>query len=136
MSSRDPLEGKIQGLILRAVGALPDFVVMRNANVALKYYDEREGREKFLRGGLGDGSADLIGILSLSVLLTRPDGSQVCQTTGRFVALEVKKPGGRVEPEQEAWLEAVRRAGGFAAVVHSPEEALAALDRARRGETS
>ena len=50
--------------------------------------------------------------------------------TGRLVALEVKTPTGRVAPEQEQWLELVRRMGYFACVVRSVADARDALARA------
>ena len=71
-----------------------------------------------VRYGLAKGSSDLIGILKPS---------------GRLVSLEVKTESGRVSPEQELWLAMIRRFGGFAAVVRSVDDALAALDRARAG---
>jgi hypothetical protein len=70
--------------------------------------------------GLGRGSADLVGILR----------------GGRFIALEVKTPSGRVGRDQISWMHAVRSAGGFASVVRSVDEAMAALDRAAAGEVS
>lgn len=51
----------------------------------------------------------------------------MAQTTdGRFVALEVKRPSGRVRPEQAEFLAKVERHGGIAAVVRSVED----VDRA------
>jgi hypothetical protein len=69
-----------------------------------------------VRFGLCVGSADLIGCLD-----------------GRFIALEVKAASGRLRPEQERWIAFVRSIRGFAAVVRSEEEALAAIERARAG---
>ena len=69
--------------------------------------------------GLGIGSADLVGMLR----------------SGRVFALEIKTPTGKVSAEQARWLVAVRAWGGFAAVVRSPEEAIAAVERAVRGES-
>lgn len=57
--------------------------------------------------GLCIGSADLIGIYK-----------------GQFVALEVKTKNGTLSPEQELFLSLVRRLGGLAAVVRSPQQAL------------
>jgi hypothetical protein len=51
-----------------------------------------------------------------------------CLKGGRFLALEVKRPGAQTTPEQTAFLEAVRRAGGVGAVVRSAEETLQILD--------
>jgi hypothetical protein len=87
-------------------------VVWRN-NVGLA----SDGHRK-IRFGLAVGSSDLIGLLV-------PEG--------RFVALEVKSATGRATPEQERFLDLVRRSGGFAAVVRTVDEARAAVERARRG---
>lgn len=61
-----------------------------------------------VRFGLAVGSADLVGIVAPS---------------GRFLAVEVKMPNGRLTPEQEAWLATVRRFGGIAEVARSIEDA-------------
>lgn len=52
----------------------------------------------------------------------RPD-LVVCYR-GRFIALEIKTPAGRPTPAQLAALDAVRRAGGTAAIVRSAAEAV------------
>ena len=41
---------------------------------------------------------------------------------GRLLALEVKRPSGRVRPEQEAFLDKVRTGGAVAAVVRSVDD--------------
>lgn len=51
----------------------------------------------------------------------------ICCVNGRFLALEAKMPGKRPTAEQEAFLEAVRLAGGHACVVHSLGKAVEAL---------
>lgn len=107
-------ETEIQAAIRKALGALPDFLCWRN-HVG-KIQDERGRWHTF---GLAPGSADLIGLLT---------------PHGRFVALEIKEPGKRPTSEQIDWLAMVQRTGGFAAVVRSPAEALAAVQRARNGE--
>jgi len=107
-------EAPILRAIRRALGRLPDVRLWRNECGVAKH----AGR--FVRYGLVRGSADLVGILS-------PEG--------RVFALEVKAPGGSLTPEQAAWLALVRRFGGFAAVVHSVDEAIGAYERARRGES-
>lgn len=101
-------------------------VIMRNVRLALN----RTGRARLVRNnvgvdaahgiryGLGVGSADLVGMLR----------------SGRVFCLEVKA-GGRTTREQAAWLASVRRWGGFAAVVRSVEDAMAALERAEQGES-
>jgi hypothetical protein len=80
------------------------------------------------------GSADLVGVLTVSVYLNQVDAELGCETDlGRFFALEVKRPGEKPTEEQVRWLSTVRDGGGFAAVVHSEEEAVAALERAKEG---
>ncbi len=71
---------------------------------------DRTGR--WITYGLGVGSADAVGVLKGS---------------GRFIAFEVKMPGKKLTPEQLAWHRIVNESGGLAVVVHSVDEALAAL---------
>lgn len=71
--------------------------------------------------GLVKGSSDLVGIL-------RP--------RGRWFCLEAKTGKAKPQPNQVQWLQLVRDMGGFAAVVHSVEEAWMALARARLGEAA
>lgn len=104
-------EGAIQDAIRLALGSEPDLVLWRNNVGTAEHHGGR------VRYGLAPGSADLVGVLG-----------------GRFVALEIKTPAGRLSPEQRAWLGLVRARGGFAAVVRSVEEAREAVARARRGE--
>jgi hypothetical protein len=49
---------------------------------------------------------------------------------GRFVAIEVKRPGRQLEQHQEEFLQRVRDHGGVAGCVHSVEECAALLDAA------
>ena len=104
-------ERQIQQAIRLAVQG-PDLVLWRN-NVGHGVLSD--GRH--IDYGLAVGSADLVGICA-----------------GRFFALEVKSPTGRVSDDQMTWLALVRSKGGFAAVVRSVEDALAAVERCRKGE--
>jgi hypothetical protein len=52
----------------------------------------------------------------------------LCCYEGRFLAIEVKRPGGRVSPEQERFLERVRAAGGIGLVIHSIDELIDSLN--------
>ncbi len=70
-----------------------------------------------VRFGLCPGSADLVGVLA---------------PTGRFFALEVKDPGGKVSEEQSKWMRDVNELGGYADVVRSVDDAVEALKEARR----
>lgn len=69
---------------------------------------EAQYRGRRVRYGVGGpGGSDLIGIVG-----------------GRFCAIEIKTPKGKVSEEQERYLELVRKSGGIAGVVRSVEEAL------------
>ena len=107
------LETEIQALIMRAIGALPGVLCLRNANGKAQL---RSGA--WIAYGLGDGSPDLL-----------------CVIAGRAVGLEVKRPGEKPEPHQEREHAVWRLHGAFVAVVTSPAEALAAIERARAGES-
>lgn len=98
-------EGALQDAIRLALGTLPEGAWWRNnCGVALHPNGAR------VVYGLAVGSADLVGVVR-----------------GRFVALEVKTPTGRVTPAQAQWLALVRAQGGVAEVVRSVEDALAVV---------
>jgi hypothetical protein len=113
VTARRQGEGVISDAIRARLAWEPGLVLFRNSAAVVK------SRGRFYKGGLGNGSADLVGCLA-----------------GRFVALEVKVPGEEATKEQIEWAARVRAAGGFAAVVHGVEEAVAAVARARQGAAS
>lgn len=107
-------EADIQQAIRLALGLVPGLVLFRN-NIGATMHP---GTSRPVHYGVGGkGGSDLIGLLN-----------------GRFVALEIKRPGGRVTAEQLGFIEVVRNNGGFAAIVHSIDEAHAAIERCRKGE--
>lgn len=116
------IESQIQNQIRIVLGRLPDVRMFRN-NVGTANI-----KGAFVRYGLAKGSADLIGWITL-------EPPVVPFRVARFMSLEIKTEDGRLSVEQKLWLKLVRDWGGFAAVVRSPEDALAAVERARRGET-
>lgn len=70
-------------------------------------WTDKNGR--LIRYGVGGkGGSDILGVA--------PDG--------KFLAVEVKTATGRVRPEQETFIAAVRRAGGRAGVARSVADAL------------
>lgn len=115
MSRPHKAETGLQAAIVAALELERDLVIWRNATGVYRGYGGR------VRAGLPKGSADLVGILA---------------PRGRFVALEVKRPGEEPEPHQIEWLDDVRARGGFACVVHSMAEARDAITAARRGEST
>lgn len=105
-------EAELLRAILVALGARPEVRLFRN-NVGLA----RDATGRHVRFGLAVGASDLVGIVA---------------PHGRFLALEVKSPKGRVRPEQEAFLEMIRGLGGVGRVVRSVAEAEQALAEARQ----
>ena len=101
-------ETDLQNLIRLALSER-GIISWRNNTGALK---DREGR--LVKYGLCPGSSDIIGIM--------PDG--------RFLAIEVKRPGKNPTPAQANFIEIVRKYGGIAGVVRSVEE----LDHLLRSE--
>jgi hypothetical protein len=69
------------------------------------------------------GYRRFVGLKGVSDILGVLDG-------GRVLAVEVKKPGGKLSREQKAFLDAVRERGGLALVVRGVDE----LDKAMRAE--
>lgn len=110
------LESAIQIRIRLALGRVPGLVMWRNNVGVARHYDGKKVHT--VRYGLAGGSSDLIGILN-----------------GRFIALEIKRPGEKPTVEQARFLECVRINGGFASVVTSEAEALSAIDRAAGGDS-
>lgn len=69
--------------------------------------------------GLCVGSSDLVGWRTVKIT---PE--MVGRKIARFLALEVKTPTGRATDDQKRFIEAVRKAGGLAGVVRTPDEAI------------
>jgi len=125
---RDPLENDIQRDIIHAVNALPDARVERN-NKWEGWVVEDNGSRHYVVAGLPDGSADLIGRVKVLVTLR---GRELY--IARAFYLEIKRPGEKQLPSQLEWMEKAHYMTAFYAVVHSVDEALAAVERCRRGE--
>ncbi len=114
------VESTVLGEIRAWAGTQPDVTLWRNNTGKLK-----DATGRWVTFGLAEGSADLVGILRCHVHPI-PFRGVPCEV-GRFLALEVKRPGERARPEQEAWLALVRGMGGVAGVVTSVAEAEALL---------
>ena len=111
MSSEAAIQQQIRLALSRA-----GVVAFRN-NVG-QYTDPKTGRP--IRYGLGTGSSDLIG---WTPVLVTPD--MVGKTLAVFTACEVKGPSGRPTEAQLNFITQVLRAGGFAGIARSPDEAVA-----------
>lgn len=112
-------ETQLLAEIRLALGRDPRVVLWRN-NVGTARHD---GTDRPVQYGLCVGSSDLIGIVTMAT-----------DSMGRFFALEVKLPTGRVSREQQLFLALVNRRGGYACIVRSVDDARAAVDAAHRGD--
>ena len=102
-------EHRIQQQILAAIGATDGALVWRNNTGAA-----RDGAGRLVRFGT-PGAPDIMAIVG-----------------GQFVGLEVKSARGKLSKRQEAWRKACEAAGGIYRVCRSVDDALAAIDEARR----
>jgi hypothetical protein len=107
----------LQAQIRKAVNLLPYARFWRNT------VGKRNIEGRWITWGLAKGSSDLVGLVQM------PNGA------ARFTCLEIKQGSGYESEEQEAFRAAVNRFGGYAAVVRSVDEALKAVEEARRGNT-
>lgn len=113
-------ESQIQRDVLKAIGAAPGLVLKRNHVGRGERFDTRTHDVRHETYGLGVGSPDIVGILG---------------PTGRWFCLETKTPKGRLSEKQKEWHRMARSMGAFVAVARSVDEARAALERARNGES-
>jgi hypothetical protein len=74
---------------------------------------ERGGRTHFYQFAGAAGISDILGLIP---------------PTGRLLAVECKRKGGRLRPAQRAFLENVRKAGGLALVITDVRALAEALD--------
>jgi len=100
---RAPLESAIvrQCLDYLALCRIPAW---RNNTGAMR--SEYKGKSRFVRFSV-PGCSDILGILP---------------PLGRLLAVECKRPGGKVSPAQQAFLGLVERAGGLAVVAYSLDD--------------
>ena len=112
----------------------PDFVVFRN-NLVEGFYAKvdpktgKAGQPFYVKAGLGTGSPDLVGIQAMGVTY---QGRSLL--LGRFFAPEIKVDGEDPRANQEEWAERARLYGACVPTLRSVEDAVAALERARKGE--
>jgi len=102
-------EQELIGEILEYLNLRGIFAWRQNAGLVVI---ESHGRRRVMRVGM-KGISDILGIIP-------PDG--------RFLAIEVKKPGRKPTAHQRAFLAEVRRMGGVALVAHSLEDVERALN--------
>lgn len=124
------LEAEIQHEVRLALGTQSGCVFYRN-NVGVAEFVSPAGQVSRVRYGLSEGSSDLIGLVAVPITQ-----AMVGQVIGRFCALELKAVGASTEKErrekQEMFRNLVNRMGGYAEVLNDPQQAIPALQRARR----
>jgi hypothetical protein len=124
------LEAEIQHEVRLVLGTQSGCVWWRN-NVGQAEFVSPEGRVSRVRYGLSEGSSDLIGLVAVPITQ-----AMVGNVIGRFCALELKAPGASTAKDraekQRMFRDLVNRMGGYAEVVNDPQQALPALNRARR----
>ena len=108
-------EAQLQNRILGRFGALPGLLLMTNV---VKTIPNPWGPGD-LSFGLGEGTPDIVGSVD-----------------GRACGWELKVPGKKAKPHQEAIHKAWRAVGWFVAVVHSEEEFEQSIARCRAGKES
>lgn len=102
-------ESQLMDKVRLVLGADPAGAWFRN-NVGLA---DQRGHQ--VRYGLGNGSADLVGLFR-----------------GVFVAVEIKTETGRQSPDQRRWQALVEGKGGVYAIVRSEDDARALLAELHR----
>ena len=111
-------ERDIQAQILLALSHGPTRLLRVNAGVAWQGHVLQHNRDLLV---LENPRALRLAAPGVSDLIGWTEG-------GRFVAVEVKGPRGRVTDEQAAFLDLVRRSGGLAGVARSVADARAVLE--------
>lgn len=99
-----PKETEIVRSILDYLAFRPDIFCWRN-NTGSFVLKGEGGSNRFFRAGL-KGSADILGIIR----------------GGRMIAIEVKRPGGKLSDDQSYFLERINKLGGIAFVATSIDD--------------
>ena len=112
------LEKETQAAILEYL-ALRKIFAWRNNSGAAKMM-RKDGSQGFIRFG-AIGSPDILAILP---------------PTGRLLAVECKSPTGRISPQQEAFGERIKAAGGVYVMARSIDDIIAVLDHSPTGKVA
>lgn len=110
---------------IRAIFARIPWVLIYRSNTGAL----RDANGRLVRYGLCDGAADLVGIVTCRYVTD--EIRQTVVDVGRFLAIEVKRPGEKPRPEQLAFLNRVRNMGGVAGWCSSVAGAVAIVHEAR-----
>ena len=124
----DPLtprrESEIQRAILAHCNRLPGVVLWRaNSGAVTAAY---KGKTRFVRFTTMPGMSDLVGFRRTVVVEETGAGNLHTVAWARFLAIEVKRPGGTLTTAQAGFLDMVRTAGGLAFVATCVEDCVKA----------
>jgi len=112
--------------ILLRLGREPDLLLWQNTTGSFR----EPFSERRINVGL-PGSPDIIGILRSVTWRVHDDEGDHDITTGRFVGLEVKTGAAKLSDQQKNFHARATELGALICVVHSVDEAVAAIDAAR-----
>ena len=120
--STEASERDIQSSILDYLAILKIPAFRRNTGATVLNYQSKAGAmKKRLVRFSEKGQSDIWGVIPANFL----------EPGGRHFEIEVKRPGGKPTPEQQEWIDRMRRAGCIAFVAHSVEEVQKALEGLR-----
>lgn len=105
-------ESTILAQCLQWLSLQPGVMAWRSNNAGTRRRD-KNGREFWSFTGM-KGVSDILGVVA---------------PNGRLLAVETKRPGGRLSPQQAFFLDSVRKLGGIAIVVHSLDELIEAMNQ-------
>lgn len=125
---RSELEGDIQSAVRDFLAREPDVTIFRNAQVYVTFESGHRART-----GLGAGSADLVGSLTVQIERSGVASLEVIRFA-RALGVEIKKPGEYLDHKQKIWHAAMARAGWIVGVVRSVDDARELLRKARLWE--
>ena len=121
-------ETELSSAVREALNLQPGVRVRRNNSGRLQ-----DLRGRWVAFGQGLGSPDLMGAVTMLAAVVRDASPLLPRRIARCFHVEIKLPGKEATTDQLAWHAEARSRGEFVAVVRSVAEALAALERCRRG---
>ena len=103
-----PLEKDIQKAIMQFLKSHPKVAMVWRQNSGTFQETDGRGNTRFIRANSARGMADIMGVLK----------------NGRALAIEVKRPGAKVLPHQQLFLDSITEAGGLAFVARSVDDVI------------
>jgi len=101
-----PLERDIQKACLQLLRAHPKVAYCWRANSGTFTEQNQDGSQRYISANSAPGCPDILGYLK----------------GGRFLCIEVKRPGGKASRLQEQFLDRAKAAGALAALVDDPQQ--------------